>query len=116
MATTDSVSYTLSGSASFDISALIASANATFGISVSSDSSETSSWQYTIDIPSGTWRAMFYHEAARYEVGDWVENAACHEVWSSEEWMNAPYSATNSNTLDIAKEAYPGQAYTSWPA
>lgn len=107
---------TLSGNASFDISALIASANATFGISVSQSSTRSQTWSMSLDIPSGTWRAMWYHEGHRFEVGNYTFTGGCVFVWNNLEWMTAPNSSTDVSQFDLAKEQYPGSTYTSWPA
>ena len=65
---TASVSATISASFSFDVSALFASANATYGVSLAQDASSSSTWSYAMNVPSGkTAKVQMYHEGA--EIG-----------------------------------------------
>ena len=60
-----SVTATISASFSFDASALFASANSSYGVSLAQTASSDSTWSYSMDVPSGkTAKVQQYHEGA----------------------------------------------------
>ena len=61
---TSTANEAVSASFSFSASDLFTSASANYGVSVGSSTSYASSWQYTLDVPSGvTAKVQQYHEA-----------------------------------------------------
>ncbi len=63
--TTSEVNDSVSANFSVSASILFASASATYGVSVGSSSSVSSSWAYTLNVPAGvTAKVQQYKEAA----------------------------------------------------
>ena len=115
VSTTDSSSYTLSGSYSFSISDLISSASYTFGVSLSRSVEKSSTWSYSLNVPRGeTARVMVWKKALHFEVGTYAFDGSCHMTWSHKEWMNAPYRSSGNGSYLYKLDVSPGHKTTSW--
>lgn len=114
--TTTTVGITISASFETDVSILVASVKATFGVSVNASVAKASSYNYSFPVPSGTEkRIMVWHKSLGVEVGNWSVANSCVYHWTNLSWMYVPYSSTDNSTYEVGLQAYPGATIKSWP-
>lgn len=111
------VTQTFGANASFSVSAsaIVASANATFGASYTYATSSQESWSYTIAIPAGkTGVLAILHRNDRLTTNKWVLLSNC--TWKAYPFYSyIPRAATDGSDFCVMRDLLPLN-YTSWRA
>lgn len=104
---------TYSGSVSITMSGVVASANTTFGISLSESITSTQSWGYSLNVPSGVQaRALLLHQADKITFTKYQNNANCTTTTTTGLIAYIPVSSGISSTYCWILDVYP--AKTNW--
>jgi len=114
LSSSTTVGATISGNLSTDISIFVVDVTAQAGVAVSGSMSNSTTWTYYLQVPSGVSEfAQVYHEAKQATVGDWSVTGNCGYAWSDLQTFRAPLSSKANSTYLI--QASTGAQVVSWP-
>lgn len=103
---------TKSASISVSASSIIYKAEAKFGMDWSESTSKSSTWTYSVPVPSGqTARAGVYKRGSRLSVRKYTIGSTCTVTYSPTYYQWSPFASTDNTSFCIGKDPQPGTEF-----